>query len=245
VDRIDLDKVARTYNELDIIWNDEDKWHLVTKRMISNFINTSLSTIPEHNTLKILNAGSAGYSYGIKEDNVFHVDIAEKRISHLTNSLVANVEELPLESQQFDMVICVGSVLNYCDPFKVAQEFSRVLKKSAFIILEFESSYTFELVFKKGFNNSAVFVETFLNNDKEKLWYFSETYIKRLLSSYNFEVVSKKRCHILSPLAYRMIKNEKRASWFSKLDQICSYVPGINKFCSNAIYLFKRKENSL
>jgi len=243
VDKIDLDKVAKTYNELDIIWNDDDKWHLVTKRMISGFIENSLKAIPNHDTFKILNAGSAGYSYGIKEDNIFHVDIAEKRISHLPNSVVANVEELPLPSQLFDMVICVGSVLNYCDPFKVTSEFSRVLKNQAFIILEFESSYTFELLFKKGFNNSAVFVETFLNAEKEKLWYFSETYIKRLLSSYNFEVVSKKRCHILSPMVYRIIKNDKRASWFSKLDRICSYIPGIDKFCSNAIYLFKRKEN--
>ena len=242
MNKINPDDVAKRYNDLETIIDDDDKWHLITKDNIREFIQRSLSKLSHSDKFYILNAGSAGYSYGLAEDRILHVDISDKHISHLSNSIVANIENLPLKDQEFDLVICVGSVLNYCDPFKVIEQFSRLLKPKGYIILEFESSYTFELVFKKGFNQSAVFIETFFDahGDKEQIWYFSEKYIRNILNSYDFSVINRKRFHIISPLVYRLTKKATFSSQFSSFDSICSCIPWIRNFCSNAIYLLQK-----
>ncbi len=94
--------------------------------------------------------------------------------------MIGSIEKIPLADNVFDFIICVGSVLNYCDPMKVMEEFRRVLKNTGYLILEFESSRTFELILKHDYNKSAVFVETFYKGGTEKIWYFSEDYIKQL-----------------------------------------------------------------
>lgn len=242
MNKIDIDKVAKKYNSIKEIWNEDDKWHLITKQNISKFIHSSFNSLINSQNFKILNAGSAGYSYGLNESNILHVDIADKHISQLSNSVVANIENLPLPENEFDLIICVGSVLNYCEPIKVINQFSKVLKQEGHIILEFESSRTFELIFKKGFNKSAVFVETFFdaNDGKERLWYFSENYINQLLKKNNYKALRRSTFHILSPLIYRLTKDVTFSASFSNLDRFCKYIPVINRFCSNSIYLFKR-----
>lgn len=242
MNKIDPKEVAKRYNALDIIIDDDDEWHLRVKQAIKKFIHEQLNVIPDYASLKILNAGSAGYSYGLNENNITHVDVADKHISHLKNAIVADVANLPLKDGTFDGIICVGSVLNYCDPIDVMKEFARVLKPNGFIILEFECSKTFELLFKKGFNNSAVYIETFFDahGDKERIWYFSEKYINRLAKSYGFTIKKRTSFHILSPLVYRMTQKETFAAKFSSLDKFCSVIPGLNKFGSNIICLLDR-----
>lgn len=179
VQKIIIDDVAQRYNSLSPIIDDNDKWHKETERRIFKFIRRAIKNLPDTDNLTILNAGSAGNSYGLPEKNICHVDVASKHISHLQNAIVANIEQLPLPNDQFDLVICVGSVLNYCDPVLVVKEFTRVLKNRGYLILEFENSHTFELLFKKEFNKRAVFMETFFDaeGEKENIWYFSEEYI--------------------------------------------------------------------
>ena len=238
---IDPKETARKYNEIDTIWDPEDKWHWRTNRMIRKFIFDSLNSIPGHKNLKILNAGSAGYSYELHEEQMLHVDIADKKIAHLPNSLIADIQNLPIPDKQFDMVICVGSVLNYCDPYLVFGELRRVLKPNGYLILEFENSKTLELTGTDDFNKGAVFVETFYKNQSEKIWYFAESFIRELASTHGF--VSKKRssCHILSPLFLKWFKNEKWAALWGAFDPICKLIPGLNKFSSNTIFLFQQQ----
>jgi len=238
--QINLLDVAEKYNSIQNIWDENDKWHLKTKAMIAQFIKNSLKIIGDYGSKKILNAGSAGYSYGLEEKNIVHIDIAQKKIQHIQNSLVASIEEIPLPDASFELIICVGSVLNYCDPIKVMDEFRRVLKPSGHLILEFENSYTFELIGKQGFNRKAAFVETFYNGYKEKLWFFSESFIKDLANLHLFRILSKDKCHILSPLIYRLFKNETVASKFTSFDKICSHLPVLNNFSSNVIYLMRK-----
>ncbi len=240
MDQINLNEVAERYNKLSTIWNEKDTWHMWTKRMISGFIQNFIKKNSGVNSNRILNAGSAGYSYGIDESKILHIDIASARISHLPNSIVADIHNIPVSEAQFNLIICVGSVINYCDPIVVFRELSRVLTKDGYLILEFENSHTLELIGKASFNSNATIVETFYNNSSEKIWYFSESYIKELALLYGFELEKYKRCHILSPLIYRLSGNEKFSSRFRKLDKICSYIPYLNRFSSNTILLFKR-----
>jgi SAM-dependent methyltransferase len=140
VNRIDPAEVAKRYNALKIIIDADDKWHLATEKVMSDFIHASIEIIPNFESLKILNAGSAGNSFGLKENNMIHVDVANKHIAHLPNSVVADIASLPFENNSFDLIICVGSVLNYCDPLRVIDEFQRVLKANGYLIIEFENS---------------------------------------------------------------------------------------------------------
>ncbi|QQL50259.1 class I SAM-dependent methyltransferase [Mucilaginibacter ginkgonis] len=234
---ISLEAVAEKYNHLEIIWDEKDKWHTHTKAMINAFIKKVLITF-DIKEWKILNAGSAGYSYDLEEKNILHVDIAAKRLENLKNSLVADIQKIPLRDQQFDLIICVGSVINYCDPPAVLKEFKRLLKTDGKMILEFENSYTLELIGKKSFNRKAVIVNSFYNGESEKVWFFSEKYILELAALYNFTLVETFRCHILSPLIYRIFKNEQFAAKFAKLDSILRDLPILNKFSSNTICLF-------
>jgi SAM-dependent methyltransferase len=234
---ISTEAVAEKYNNLEIIWNENDKWHLHTKAMIDAFITKVIKDNSASGS-KILNAGSAGYSYGLTESNILHIDIAAKRISKLSNSLVADIQNIPLPDHQFDLIICVGSVINYCDPVLVMKEFSRLLKMDGQLILEFENSHTLELLGKRAFNKKAVIIESFYNGAPEKVWYFSEQYILELAELYGLSRIDYNRCHILSPLVYRLFKNDRLAARFGKLDKLFNAIPVLNKFSSNTICLF-------
>jgi|ERR1043165_7089835 ubiquinone/menaquinone biosynthesis C-methylase UbiE len=240
--QIDIKEVAKKYNGIETVWDSNDKWHLITHKMIKDFIWSASSEITQWHKLKILNAGSCGYSYGLDEQNITHIDIAEQKLVNIKNAIVGSIEDIPLSRESIDMIICVGSVLNYCDPVKVLSEFKRVLAKDGYLILEFENSRTFELLGKSSFNKRAALVETFYHGQKEKLWFFAESYIRELGELNGFEITKIARCHILSPLVYRFSKNENFASKYSKWDHFCSRVPYLRNFSSNTVFLL-RKQN--
>lgn len=42
-----------------------------------------------------------------------HLDLAAERIAHFPNCIVGNISTIPTPDASFDVVLCVGSVLNY------------------------------------------------------------------------------------------------------------------------------------
>jgi Methyltransferase domain len=240
MDKIDPEEVAKKYNSIEVIWDVSDKWHLWTKRMINDFIKNSLVITPNYQNIQILNAGSAGYSYGLDEKNILHIDIAKDRISHLPNSLVADIHKIPIQENYFGLIICVGSVINYCEPMIVMEEFNRLLSSNGHLILEFENSYTLELLGKSSFNKKATLIDTFYKSKPEKIWFFSEAYIKELAELSGLKLLSIRRCHIISPLVYRIFKNERFAARFGVLDELLSSIPVLKRFSSNTICLFTK-----
>lgn len=238
---IQKEDVIDFYNNIETIWDTEDKWHLYTKKRIHTFIQRTLKkTIDYSSDLEVLNAGSAGYSYGLSEDNILHIDIANLKIAHLKNSIIGDIQQMPINKKTFDIIICVGSVLNYCDAMKVFSEFDRVLKENGYIILEFENSKTLEIFGKPPYNKKATIVETFYKGKGEKLWLFSEKYIDELANLYNFKIIQKERFHILSPLVYRITKKEHIAAKFSFFDNVLSFLPFLGKNSSNIILLLNK-----
>jgi SAM-dependent methyltransferase len=234
-------EVSERYNSIPTIWDVNDKWHSRTHDMIKSFITTSVMSIPQEQRAKTLNAGSAGYSYDLGETGMCHLDLAKTKISSLSNAVLGNVQKMPFKSSTFGLIVCVGSVINYCDPVRVFEEFKRLLITKGYLILEFESSRTLELLGKPSFNNSVVLTDTFYNGTKERLWYFSERFVQQLALEFEFEICARDTCHVISPLVYRMIRSESFASRFAFLDGFRHRIPGINLFASNVIYLFRNK----
>lgn len=239
---IDHEEVARKYNGLTEIWDKEDYWNQHTYGMISRFVGTSYAKIKADNFKgKILNAGSAGNNYGLPEDDTTHLDLAYERIKHLPNGLVGNIEDLPFEKNQFQLIVCVGSVINYCDPYRVFEEFHRVLGPDGYVLLEFENSNTVELIGSRKFNKKVVFAESFYNQRKENIWYFSEKFIEEIALEYGMRLVRKDRCHIISPLIYRITKSEAFSAKFARLDMLLKRIPFINRVSSNTVLLLQRR----
>jgi ubiquinone/menaquinone biosynthesis C-methylase UbiE len=139
----------------------------------------------------ILNAGSGGNSYDIISDNMYHVDIAENRIVHLKNAVVASIERLPFHDKMFDHIICVGSVINYCDAIVAIAEMSRVLKKHGVLIMEFENSLSFEFFGKTEYGKSAEIVTTKYIEQSHRQWVYSFNYIKNILRRYSLKICNQ------------------------------------------------------
>jgi SAM-dependent methyltransferase len=130
-------EVRRRYNSYPL---DEprDAWHRYTKAEIDRFLEAHLSAVAEGT--RILDAGCG--SAGIKADSgtVTSVDIADRQVLNVPRAAVATVEALPFTDSSFGVVVCVGSVLNYCDAASVIRQIARVLATRGTLILEFESS---------------------------------------------------------------------------------------------------------
>lgn len=228
------DDIREKYNKIDDIWSPDDRWHRLTRERIEAFIRTELPKTGRK-SIRILNAGSGGNAYGLEGDNHVHVDIAERHLNQVPNKIVANIENIPVDSSGFDVCICVGSVLNYCDAAKTLQEFSRILRTGGILILEYEKSRSFDFLFRPWFNQQSALAETFYGPSKETLWVYSEGYINQLLTTNKFRIINSKRFHILSPLILRVTGSATFASSFIIYDQICSRIPFLRTFSSNLI----------
>lgn len=236
---IDLNEVAKNYSSSQKIWQLEDKWHIYNYHKISQFLKQKYFQNYYQNKL-ILNAGSGGQNYDFPEDNMYHFDLVDINIKDKKNYSTGNIESLPYSNDLFDMILCVGEVINYSDAFKSITEFSRVLKTGGQLILEYESSKTLEFICKKEFNASSVITETFFQGRPERIWYYSENHINNILKEMGFEIIMIERFHILSILAYRITKSSNYSVKFAKLDKLARHIPWIKGCASNVIILARK-----
>ena len=232
---LDKEKIQKFYEATDCVWPADDAWHDINQAEISKFIS-SIQIAPN---VVILNAGSGGNHYGLKQ-KMYHLDVAKNKIEHFPHFFVGTVEDMPFESQMFDLVICVGSVLNYCDPTLVIKEIARVLRPNGCFLLEYETSYGLEYLGSPVFKKSAALGKTSYFGRPHELWLFSQGYIQNLLKSYGLETIHRHNFHILSGLAYHFSKNENGAAKFAFWDGILRHIPLFRKYSSNQI-LYCRK----
>ena len=120
-EKIDIDRVRTLYNQMEEIWPTSDRWYTYTHQQIIKYITRFIRKYPIDNSSKIINIGSAGNEYGIPGEH-YHVDIAEERIKHCLHYYAGSAESLPYSDNYFDAGLCVGSVINYCDPLQVIAE---------------------------------------------------------------------------------------------------------------------------
>jgi len=238
---IDEEKVRDLYNNLEVIWDQRDCWHFHTYSIINRSLQDFFKQQNREGTLgKVLLAGSGGNAYGTHSEQVIHLDIAENLLKNVSNAVVGSVTCCPFQDNSFDTIICVGSVLNYVDAMETIREFSRILKDGGKLILEFESSESFEYLFTEPYKKSVGLANTFYRFKEEKIWVYSFDYIKSITEHYFFSINKEESIHLISPLIYRLTKKEKFSSKFSSLDKILSYFDFFRKrACNKIIYLDK------
>jgi len=237
MNQLDQESIKSFYEKVSEVWLKDNAWYFYLKSEIDKYIRKKCNSL---NNPYILNAGSGGDNYGIVSDNMYHVDIVENKIANLKNAFVTSIEKLPFPDTMFDYVICVGSVINYCDAVASIAEISRVIKKHGILILEFENSLSFEYFGREEYGKSAEIVNTKYMDTSHYLWVYSFNYIKKILKEFSFVIRSFSAFHILSSLHLKKFGDEESAAKLAKFDRIFQYLPFIKKHAGNLILLCKK-----
>jgi SAM-dependent methyltransferase len=231
MESIDVNKVRSFYEGLTEVWPEGDRWHLYSKKNIERHIFKQ----PYDTDAYILNAGSGGNAYGLTQ-RMHHVDIVDCMINSYPEYTVSSIEKLPFASGLFSDIICVGSVINYCDAIMAATELSRVLKRNGRLLLEFESSWGLEYIKNRKFKQSAAIVEVRYADKLSNQWIYSPKYIKQSLTLAGLRIVHAFRFHYLSSLHYGIHQNENAAAAYTRFDAICRNIPLLRQYSSNVIF---------
>ncbi|MDR0307072.1 MAG: methyltransferase domain-containing protein [Chitinispirillales bacterium] len=231
MEQLDINKIRSLYENVNDVWPTNDLWHQYSKKEIEKYINKQSFSSDAY----ILNAGSGGNTYGIS-NKMHHVDIAENKIDRYPEYSVSSVESLSLPSNIFTDVLCVGSVINYCDALAAIAELSRVIKQKGKLILEFESSWGFEHIRSKGFMKSATLVDLSYFGGLHKQWIYSPKYIEKILKQFNFIITHVYRFHYISGLHYSKYQDENAAYAYTRFDGICRFIPQVKLHSNNVIF---------
>jgi ubiquinone/menaquinone biosynthesis C-methylase UbiE len=242
--RLNREEIRAKYNSVIEIWDKSDQWSTHSRRNIEFYV-AKLQNIIEKKKgkqgISILNAGSGGDDYGLsKYGSHVHVDVAENRLKSCDNFVVASIENLPFEDNSFDVCVCVGSVINYCDAIKSLSELARTLKVGGHLLLEFESSKSHEFMFSSSFDKPATIVKTFYNGTMEYIWVYSPSFILKDLELNGFTVTDERRFHLLSPLLYKITKNEILSARFACFDPFLRQTPYLRKVSANVILICEK-----
>ncbi|PYG89700.1 methyltransferase family protein [Ruminiclostridium sufflavum DSM 19573] len=204
------------YSSLKNVWPENNNWYDYTHRCIIDFVMESLTKRLNKDSI-YLNAGSGGSAYNLL-GTCHHVDIVENLIKKFPRHAVASIENLPYPDSSFDALICVGSVINYCDVVKSIGELSRVLKPEGVLILKYERSNTGELWFNKDYGKGASLQQYQYLGHTHTLWLYSEQIVDQLLKENSLITLKRKRFHCMSALVNRIFNNEKLSGRFGCID---------------------------
>ena len=237
MEKVDQEAIKDFYNSVDDVWPHDNDWYSYTRKGIYKYVRKNCNPL---NNSYILNAGSGGNDYGLKSDNIYHVDIAGDKIAHLKNAAVSSIEKMPFPDGMFDYSICVGSVINYCDAITAITEMSRVLKKNGILILEFNSSISFEYFGKEEYSKPVTIGNSIYIGQSHRFWIYSFDYIKKILKENSFNIQKYSGLHILSSWYYKKCNDENIAAKLAKFDCIFRCMPYFKKHANSLILLCKK-----
>lgn len=236
---IDIVEVKKLYDSMVDIWPKNDKWYAYTYKRIQKFLKKWEKRLKWNNSIQVLNAGSGGNTYDIAGHHL-HLDITSTHILENQEFIISSIESIPLDDNLFDLCICVGSVINYCNAMQGISELSRTLKQGGYLILEFDQSKNYEFLGTATYNSNLDIVNTFNSGFEDKIWVYSEKYIKSLLTHYDLRVVNIQYFHSLSSLIYKFLSDEQKAAKFVHFDKIVNLIPGIRKISNNIILIAQK-----
>ena len=196
-----------------------DAWHAYCQRVVHKTARRWYYAFGKHRGSRVLNAGSGGSDYDITE-SMIHLDLFERKIAHCKDHLVADIGNIPAADNSFDVILCIGSVLNYADPLSGIREFSRILRAGGLLILEYERSASPEYSRENPFQRNCCRVKTFYGEAPTYLWVYGDGFVDGLLSAFGFARIAEERFHILSSIVYAISGSITIASRCAATDKV-------------------------
>ena len=210
-----------------------DPWHQRTAAEVRRCLARFWAGAADLSGGIVLNAGSGATTLGVSAELIVSVDLSEATLTQQPNAVVGSVEALPLRSHSVQTIVCVGSVINYCDAAVTIQELARVLRPSGRLLLEFESSGSAELLRSSSHGAPAAVFESFYGSRVEVVWGYSLAYISNLLRAVDFSIDRITPLHVLSPWILLATRRPALAAAFARLDGVARSVPGFSRWASN------------
>jgi len=235
--KIKKEDIANKYNDMDYIWNKNDSWHYYTFLTIKKNLK-ALSEKYFQDAKLILNAGSAGNGYELFLDQI-HLDISDKKLENIENAIVADVCDIPIENDTFDVCICVGSVVNYCDVVQAIKELKRVTVPGGYVIIEYETSNSLEYKKTPYYKKNVGLASTFYNGQEEKIYVYSQDYINSILTHLNLKKIEETGFHLFTSGAYNLLHSEEKAIKFTCWDFLTK-VKLFRRYASNIILVCRK-----
>ncbi len=231
---LDYDMIRDFYNSHTHCWSD-DLFSRMTTKFIDEYVSKIVGNLDSDAVL--LNAGSGGKCYKTNARQI-HLDLAENTLQQVENAVIGNIIDMPFDNETFDCIVCVGTVINYCEADKAIREMNRVSKKNALLILEYERSGS-GLVPKNMRNTDfSIFLHTYFNESHKNLLY-SDSYIQNLLLINGYSIKHSKKFNTTIPWMERFT-TEKIAHKMTILEPLLRSLPFISKYSHNEIMVCEK-----
>jgi SAM-dependent methyltransferase len=227
---------ARLYGKINSNWPQNDRWNEYKHQETQRFILRTGSVILQ-SSKRALDAGAGDSVYEWMPPNCVSLDRHLKQLGQKNNAVVGDAERMPFSDGSFDLVICIGSVLNYVSAAEALNEFARITSRGGYIFLHFETSTSFEHIFKSAWGASVHLNKTTNASRTDFVWVYSPKYILSLLTALRFNVIKSSRFHVISALLCRLGIPQRHAHHFARLDRMA---PFLHHFSDDVVILAQK-----
>jgi len=218
------------------IWDSRDLWNSYKRHRIDRFAREHASARIQPGHL-ILDAGCGSEGYGwLPTDRIFF-DRFAAQIQGMPTPVVGDLKHLPFESQSFDWVVCIASVLNYASAVESISEIGRVLKAGGSLLLHYESSASLEHLGHAHWKSLAARISTINSGRTDHIRVYNPNFIDRLLSSAGLVKHQEARFHILSGFGLRLGFGQQTAARLAALDAAANF---LRRFSDDVILLAEK-----
>jgi SAM-dependent methyltransferase len=230
-------RAKNTYDATQVIWPQTDKWSAHTKKVLEEFVR---QTIPKNESV-VLNAGCGGNDYGIGQTTpiCINFDISLRQCRGIRQPVVADVESIPFANDIFDVVLCVGAVINYCEPYVAIPELFRVAKRGGLVVIDFETTQSAELLLSSHWGKRVSVIDRRYADRSDKTLLFSIEHMKRIVEQ-NGIVNKVHRYHTATAAWLWATQKAQIPNVVLSLDSFLSRAPVIRTLASNSIFVCQK-----
>ena len=238
-DALDVKSRAKVaYELMEHPWPPGDHWSAHTKRSIAQFVREVVGPVDG----LILNAGSGGNDYGLSDRaTCVNLDISLRQCRTMALPVLGDVEHIPFPDNMFDATVCVGAVINYVQPEKAIPELARVTKPGGLILVDFESSYSAEIMFSQHWRKPLTVIERRYVDHMDKTYLFSPDHVRAILEQSRSTVVSARSYHIATAMWERIFANALIPRAAYSIDRLASRVPGVRALGSSVLFACRKE----
>jgi SAM-dependent methyltransferase len=216
--------IRRIYTDIHAKALAEDSWHTHSSRVLGGLIATCVAESDV-----VLNVGAGGIDYGVRA-NVVNVDFVYTALCGLSGGVAGDLHSLPFADHVVDMVICVGSVLNYVSLVEAVSEMTRVCRPGGRLLLEYERSEAAIFRYEKAYKKPVARVRTAYRDATHFFWVYSDAYFDSIVRAANLTILQTGSFHVLSAIAAGVGVGADAAAKFAAADTL---LPCVGRFAAN------------